>query len=137
MSEPTEKQKVGQLGEDIATKYLESKGFRIIERNYLRKYGEIDIVAQKGGIVHFVEVKSVSCESFVGFAENIATKTSQYRPEDNLHPKKLKRLANVIQAYLFAKYQKGEPEWVFDAIIVRLDMKLRNARVSFLENLIL
>lgn len=137
MAEPTEKQKIGRLGEDIATKYLENKGFSIIERNYLRKYGEIDIVAQKDEVVHFIEVKSVSCENSRDFVQNISAKTSQYRPEDNLHPKKLKRLANVIQAYLFAKYQKGEPEWLFDAIIVRLDMKARKAHVAFLENLIL
>lgn len=137
MAEPTEKQKIGRLGEDIATRYLENKGFSIIERNYLRKYGEIDIVAQKDEVVHFIEVKSVSCENSRDFVQKISAKTSQYRPEDNLHPKKLKRLANVIQAYLFAEYQKGEPEWLFDAIIVRLDMKARKAHVAFLENLIL
>jgi Holliday junction resolvase-like predicted endonuclease len=57
----TEKRKTGNLGEDIAAMFLMKHGFGIIERNYLRKWGEIDIVAKKGGVLHFVEVKTVSC----------------------------------------------------------------------------
>lgn len=134
MKTPTEKQKVGKLGEDIAARYLENKGFSVIERNYLKKYGEIDIVAKNGKILHFIEVKSVSCESF---PVNVSRETDHYRPEDNIHPQKLKRLARTIQAYLLSKYQGNEPEWVFDAITVRLNIKTRQARVKFLENLIL
>lgn len=58
--EPTDKQKLGALGEDIACKYLENNGYRVIERNYLKKWGEIDIIAKKGNKIHFVEVKAVS-----------------------------------------------------------------------------
>ncbi len=58
--EPTEKQKIGQIGEDAVCQYLEKNGYKVIDRNYLRKWGEIDIVAKKGKMIHFVEVKSVS-----------------------------------------------------------------------------
>ena len=58
--EPTEKQKIGQIGEDSACKWLEANGYKVIERNYLKKWGEIDIVTKKGSKIHFVEVKSVS-----------------------------------------------------------------------------
>lgn len=143
MAEPTEKQKIGRLGEDIAQKYLKNKGFSIIGQNYLKKYGEIDIIAQKGKIIHFIEVKSVSHENF---PQNVSLRprrefansvTDNYRPEDNIHPQKLKRLARTIQAYLLEKFLKGEPEWIFDVITVRLEMKTRQARVKFLENIIL
>lgn len=159
MAEPTEKQKIGRLGEDIAVKYLENRGFEIIERNYLKKCGEIDIIAKKGKILHFTEVKSVSCENTAKnwvFSGNVSlrpricaqgvkpagsefanSETDEYRPEDNIHPQKLKRLARTIQLYLLEKYQKDEPEWVFDAITVKLDTKNRKARVKFLENLVL
>ncbi len=128
------KAEIGRLGEDIAVKYLENKGFSVIGRNYLKKYGEIDIIAQKGKILHFIEVKSVSHETL---PQNVSRATDNHRPEDNIHQQKLKRLARTIQAYLFGKYPKGEPEWVFDAVTVRIDIKTRQAQVAFLENLIL
>ena len=43
----------GVVGENIVTKYLENKGFSVIDRNYNKKWGELDIIAQKGGLVHF------------------------------------------------------------------------------------
>jgi Holliday junction resolvase-like predicted endonuclease len=72
------------LGEKIAIRFLESKGYIMIERNYRKKWGEIDIVCKKGRRVYFVEVKTVSrdlsgVDSFVGW----------YRSEDNVHPSKL------------------------------------------------
>jgi Holliday junction resolvase-like predicted endonuclease len=56
----TEKRKIGNLGEDIAAMFLMKQGFSVLERNHLRKWGEIDIVAKNGGTLHFVEVKTVS-----------------------------------------------------------------------------
>jgi Holliday junction resolvase-like predicted endonuclease len=53
---------VGKIGEDTAARFLVKQGFMIVERNYWKKYGEIDIVAKKKGVIHFVEVKTVSCE---------------------------------------------------------------------------
>jgi Holliday junction resolvase-like predicted endonuclease len=48
----------GNIGEEIACKFLESKGFKIVERNYRKKFAEIDIVARKGKIINFIEVKT-------------------------------------------------------------------------------
>jgi Holliday junction resolvase-like predicted endonuclease len=68
----TEKRKTGDLGEDIAERFLMKQGYRIVERNYLRKWGEIDIIAKKDGKLYFVEVKTVTisassdCESNTG-----------------------------------------------------------------------
>jgi putative endonuclease len=53
----SEKQKIGKLGEDVACKYLEKKGYVILERNYTRKWGEIDIVSCETERIHFIEVK--------------------------------------------------------------------------------
>lgn len=49
---------IGDLGEDIAARYLMRKGYRIRERNYRAMHGEIDIIAEKDGMVIFVEVKT-------------------------------------------------------------------------------
>lgn len=141
LPELAEKQKIGDIGENIAARFLENKGFRIIERNYRKKYGEIDIIAQNGKTLHFIEVKSVSCENLAKnwrFRSNkVSSGTDQYRPEDNIHPQKMKRLARTIQAYLLEKHQDSELEWIFDAVTVRIDVKNRDARVKFLENLVL
>ena len=54
------RKRVGQIGEDIACQFLERKGFKVLERNYRKPWGEIDIIAEKDGIVRFVEVKAFS-----------------------------------------------------------------------------
>lgn len=53
-----QRSEVGRRGEDLAARYLEARGWRILERNYRRREGEIDIVARRGGLLAFVEVKS-------------------------------------------------------------------------------
>lgn len=123
-------QKVGLLGETVACSYLRNLGFLIIERNYTKKWGEIDIVAKYAGCVHFIEVKSVSCEIFPEFSRE----TEGYRPEDQVHFFKQRRLARTIQTYV--DDNKVE-EWEFDVICVFLNHHVKMARVKFLKNLIL
>lgn len=149
MAEPTIKQKVGCLGEDIAVKHLENKGFTIICLNYRKKCGEIDIIAKKRGITHFIEVKTVSYVTPKEFRQGtfnshrsdqcsvVSCVTDKYRPEDNIHPTKLKRLARTIQLYLYEKHANGEPEWQFDVITVRMDVTTKQAIVEYLENIII
>ena len=54
---------VGDRGEEIACDFLTERGFRILERNFSAAEGEVDIVAEKDGEVHFIEVKTRSHES--------------------------------------------------------------------------
>ena len=126
MAEKTEKRRVGDLGEDIAARFLVKQGFSIVERNFWKPFGEIDIIAKSGSVLHFVEVKTVS---------RITSLRDGYRPEDNIHAAKLKRIGRTLQAYLFE--QKMDPEWVFDVITVELDHEEKTAKVHFLKNLIL
>jgi len=133
MNNQTQKQILGKLGEDIACKYLKSKGFSIIDRNYLKKCGEIDIIAKNKDIIHFVEVKSVSRE----INREIVSSETGYRPEDNLHPWKLERLTKTIQIYLIENNVSDETNWQFDVITVYIDEKRRISRVFMLENVIL
>jgi len=126
-------QKIGELGEGVACKYLEKQGFFILERNYTKKWGEIDIVAKKGYKIYFIEVKSVSCETLPDFS-NIDSFTK--RPEENMHPQKMKRLSRVVQTYLIEK-RIGNTEWVFNLLVVYLDLQSRKARVKNIENIIL
>lgn len=139
ISSKANNKKIGDLGEGIASMFLEKHGFTIIDRNYRKKYGEIDIVAEKKGIIHFVEVKSVSCRTFPKvdlFKNHVNHETGLYKPEDNVHQKKLKRLERVIQAYIL-EHNAVEREWVFDVITVHLNKELRLSRVFFIGNLVL
>jgi putative endonuclease len=125
----TEKRRLGDIGENIACEFLTKRGFKVIEKNYLRKWGEIDIVASKDGVMRFVEVKSVK-----GSVSGV-TSNDMYRPEDNMHPWKLKRLSRVIQTYLLEK--RIDQDWQLDLVTVKIDESIKKARVEILENIII
>ena len=130
----TQRQVVGTLGEDLAVKYLKNKGFSIIARNYRKKFGEVDIIAERKRRLHFVEVKTVSCENVKDFTPEA---WDAFRPEDNVHDWKLRRLSNVIQVYLSEDRVRGEHDWQFDVITVLLDEKNKIAKVKFIQDIIL
>lgn len=62
---------VGDRGENIAAFYLEKKGYRILRRNFRIKGGELDIIAEKDGIIAFVEVKTRSADFLSGGFEAV------------------------------------------------------------------
>jgi len=130
-------QKIGELGEDVACKYLVNKGFSILERNYTKKWGEIDIIAEKDSILYFIEVKSKSVSSLDFISrKNNDSENEITRPEDNMHPWKIKRLRRVVETYLISK-RLGYVDWQFDFLIVYLDLEQRQARIRKIENIIL
>ena len=124
-------QKIGELGEDVACKFLVKHDFNILERNYTKKWGEIDIIAQKGDKRYFIEVKSKSVSSL-----DYVTYETANRPEENMHPWKLKRLRRVVETYLISK-RLGYINWQFDLLVVYLDIEKRLARVKMVENVVL
>ncbi len=60
-----DRQELGRFGENAVAYYLEKKGYRILKRNYRVKGGELDIIAEKDGVVAFVEVKTRTPEPLV------------------------------------------------------------------------
>lgn len=132
----SEKQKIGELGEDIACKFLSGKDFQIVERNYTRKWGEIDIVATKEDRIYFIEVKSMSVDLDTLNKKGTDPNNKNYRPEENMHPQKMKRMHKVVQTYLISK-RIGNTPWQIDLLVVYIDINKRLSRVKTLENLIL
>lgn len=133
----TSKRALGDVGEGIACRYLEGKGFAILGRNYLKPWGEIDIVAKgpKGGL-HFVEVKSVT-HSF-GTRETVESARSYTpRPEENMHERKIKRLYRAIQTYMLENKIATDVAWQIDLACVYVDMDARRGRVELLENIVI
>ncbi|AZV45956.1 YraN family protein [Nautilia sp. PV-1] len=93
--------KKGNIAEDRACSYLKEKGYRIIERNFYTKFGEIDIIAYKDGVFHFIEVKS----------------GKTFEPIFNITPAKLKRIINSAQYYI--KINGIDSAFCIDAVVVK------------------
>ncbi len=102
MSNP--KQHVGQRGEDLAVKHLQRKGYKVIERNYRTRLGEIDIIAKHKGVLVFVEVKARMTRRF-GPAKLAVTTAKQ------------RKISMTALAYLKANY-KTQPRARFDVVTI-------------------
>jgi putative endonuclease len=100
------RRKRGQEGEQIATEFLQRQGYRIAERNYRVRQGEVDIIAWDGATLVFVEVKT---KSNAGFGH----------PEEMVDARKQRILAQVAMIYVQQK-QVEHTALRFDVIAVRL-----------------
>lgn len=128
MSKKEENRRIGQIGEGIAAKFLEEKGFSIIGRNYKRKFGEVDIIAKKGNSIRFVEVKS---SRYIAIPD-VTRENGGYRPEELVHPMKLKKISIVANEYMADKPEKLD--FQIDVIAVFLDEARMVGRCRFIEN---
>ena len=91
----------GNVAEDKASEFLLGLGFTIVERNFYSRFGEIDIIAVKDEVLHFVEVKSgLDYESAI----------------QNITPKKLSRLIKTGDVYM--KKNSLHVDFVYDALVV-------------------
>jgi putative endonuclease len=118
---------VGNIGEEIACKFLRRRGFTIVARNYRKNWGEIDIVARETLAankrdVHFFEVKSVTA-----FWKG-------HSAEENVHSLKKRRIRRMIETYML---EYGERLFQFHVLCVYMNQKTRCARVKWLKNIIL
>ncbi|MDE7279989.1 MAG: YraN family protein, partial [Oscillospiraceae bacterium] len=66
-----DRQELGKFGENAVAYYLEKKGYRIVRRNYRVTGGELDIIAEKDGVIAFVEVKTRAPEPLVNGLEAV------------------------------------------------------------------
>ncbi len=123
----TEKRKFGDLGEGIAQRYLLGKGFEVLERNYWKPWGEIDIVASKEGVLYFFEIKT---------GNDVRGSRETLRPEVNLHAEKLKKFDRVVQTYLWERRIDPAAEWCFQAICILLDMEAKTAKIYVVKDLV-
>lgn len=101
-----EKRLLGQRGESLAAAVLEQRGYTILELNYRTRMGEIDIVADMEGVIHFVEVKTRSSGSFGD-------------PEEAVGRTKAGHIRRAAQLYLFKHGLEGR-EISFDVMAVEV-----------------
>ncbi|MEA2111321.1 MAG: YraN family protein [Campylobacterota bacterium] len=75
----------GDIAEENTCKFLQQQGYIIIERNFYSRFGEIDIIASRDSLLHFIEVKSaVSYELAI----------------QNVTPKKIERILKTVNVYM-------------------------------------
>ena len=97
----------GRVGEDVAAVHLTRSGHRIVERNYRCAHGEIDLVAEEGAELAFVEVRTRSSLAFGS-------------PEESVTWRKRQRMTRCALAYL-AERQVKDRTWRIDVIAVQLE----------------
>ncbi|PIR43998.1 hypothetical protein COV23_02275 [Candidatus Wolfebacteria bacterium CG10_big_fil_rev_8_21_14_0_10_31_9] len=121
----TKKTETGQYGENLACNYLIANKYKIIDRNFSKPYGEIDIIAKyKDGTLVFVEVKTMTTYDTTNDEDAL-------KPEDQLNPAKLKKVSKTALGY-----SNEHPElirksrgWRIDLIAIDLDKnKIPNIR---------
>lgn len=95
----------GKIGENKAVKYLKKQGYSVLERNYRARFGEIDVIAEDGGVLVFIEVKSRSGDGFGA-------------PAEAVDAQKRKRYALAAAEYL-QKNAVEERECRFDVVEVK------------------
>jgi len=124
------RKETGRLGESVAAQFLIRKGFIILDRNYRKPWGEIDIIAEKNGIVRFVEVKTLSRENI----SDISREISGYRPEEQVHPAKLRKIARTAEMYMNGR--GDEREFQIDVVGVFLNTTSRRATCRLFEQVL-
>lgn len=112
---------IGQIGESLARKYLENKGYQVIEQNYRTKYAEIDLVVKKQSVLIFVEVRTKKGQLFGS-------------PEETINRQKLKKLELNAAGYVARKKWKGP--YRIDAICVVLNSDNKVARIEHYQDII-
>ena len=95
----------GDFAEDRAIDYLQEQDFLVIDRNFSSRFGEIDIIALKDKVLHFVEVKS-----------------GEYDPIYQITPSKLSKIQKT--AYIYMSRKKLDLDFCIDALIVTETIEL-------------
>ena len=112
----------GKKGEDLATEYLSSLGYSILERNWRYSKAEIDIIAREGSILVFVEVKTRSSE-FYG------------QPEEFISDSQQELIFSAAQRYM----EKINHDWEirFDciSILIREKYELKNYEIKHIKDI--
>ena len=119
----TNSKKLGEFGEEIAQKHLKKKGYKILAKNFKRKWGEIDIVAKRKKSISFVEVKTIF-------------QNRDFYPEDEINQKKKRQLRKMAQIYLREFKIPLESPWQIDIITIEISPDLKRAKIRHYKNAI-
>ncbi len=122
---PSLKRKFGDLGEKIAEHYLIGKGYGVIEKNYQKPWGEIDLVCRKQNRIVFVEVKTREKKN-----------VEHFLAESAVNKGKIRKLQKICETYLSEKKYAYSQEWQIDVLAIYIEKENKKARVNHIENAI-
>jgi putative endonuclease len=111
---------LGRRGEALAAAHLEAAGYRILARNYRCPSGEVDLVADDGGCLVFVEVRTRRGNLW-GTPEQSVTRAKQAR------------LVRVAEQYL-ADHEAGDADWRIDVVALDVDARGRVRRIEIVRD---
>jgi putative endonuclease len=114
------RKRLGRAGESIAADYLRRRGYTILEMNYRRPVGEMDIVARDGEWLAFVEVRTRRGRAFG-------------TPEESITPAKQQKLIELAQTYL-QEHELSDVPWRIDVVAVEMDRQGKLQRINLIEN---
>lgn len=112
---------LGAWGEEKAARFLTQQGFRILERNFHSRFGEIDLVAEQGEYLVFVEVR-------------LRKATEHGRPEETVDHRKQEKLRLTAEYYLQTHFTKKQPRFDVVALYAKDGMDTRPLPVKHIKN---
>jgi putative endonuclease len=113
------RKKLGQWGEELAAARLEERGYVVHERNWRCPAGEIDIVAEAGRCLVFVEVRTRRGRKYG-------------TPEESVTPAKQAKLVELAQTYL--QEHRWDGDWRIDVVAVEMTSGGKLLRVELIKN---
>ena len=113
---------LGYFGENLAVKFLKNRGYSILDQNFRRPWGEIDVICQKDKVIVFVEVKTNKKE------------VAGFEPESRVSHDKLQRMVRAARTYLLTKKYSDDQEWRLDVIAVTIQKEKLSAKIRHYLN---
>jgi putative endonuclease len=116
MTEP--RHAVGKAGEEAAVQYLRQHGYRILERNYRCRFGEIDLIARDGSMLAFVEVKTRRSQTYGPAAAAVTFQKQRH----------------LIKASLTYLMQKKKTDEICRFDVVTVDMDAQQPHIELIKD---
>lgn len=111
-------QRLGRVGEQAAIQYLQAQGYRILEQNYRCRFGEIDLIAQDGPVLAFIEVKTRQSRTFGPPAAAVT----------------LRKQHHIIKAAQVYLARRGNEQVVCRFDVVTIELDLQQPRIEIIKN---
>lgn len=121
----TQLRKFGDIGEKIAKDFLEKRGYKILEANYSKRWGEIDLIAvSPEKELAFVEIKTREARSA----------SLDIFPEDSVGFSKQQHLVKTAQTFLYENHYTEDTQWRIDVIAISINNVTRKAKIRHIIN---